>query len=154
MPPPCRPRFRAMIPGDLDRVAEINRQSYRHPWSAELIRREMDHAWSTVLLGVEELPAGEAVLGFVIFWLVHDELHVLNVAVAAEHRRRGAARALMEEAAARGRARGARLATLEVRRSNAGAIALYRGLGYREVAVRPRYYAEEAEDAIVMELGL
>ena len=154
MPPPCRPRFRAMIPGDLDRVAEINRQSYRHPWSAELIRREMDHAWSTVLLGVEELPAGEAVLGFVIYWLVHDELHVLNVAVAAEHRRRGAARALMEEAAARGRARGARLATLEVRRSNAGAIALYRGLGYREVAVRPRYYAEEAEDAIVMELGL
>ena len=154
MPPAARPRFRAMVTADLDRVAEINRQSYRHPWSAELIRREMDHAWSTVLLGVEELPAGEAVLGFVIYWLVHDELHVLNVAVAAEHRRRGAARALMEEAAARARARGARLATLEVRRSNAGAIALYRGLGYREVAVRPRYYAEEAEDAIVMELRL
>ena len=154
MPPAARPRFRAMVTADLDRVAEINRQSYRHPWSADLIRRELDHAWSTVLLGVEELPGGEAVLGFVIYWLVHDELHVLNVAVAAEHRRRGAARALMEEAAARGRAHGARLATLEVRRSNAGAIALYRGLGYREVAVRPRYYAEEAEDAIVMELRL
>lgn len=154
MPPAARPRFRAMAHADLDRVAEINRQSYQHPWSADLIRRELDHDWSTVLLGVEELPGGEAVLGFVIFWLVHDELHVLNVAVAAEHRRRGAARALMAEAAARGRARGARLATLEVRRSNAGAIALYRGLGYREVAVRPRYYAEEAEDAIVMELRL
>jgi len=94
------------------------------------------------------------VLGFLVFWLVHDEVHVLNVAVGAEHRRRGVARALMDQAALRGRARGARLCTLEVRRSNLAAIALYRGLGYREVAIRPRYYAEEGEDALVMELDL
>jgi ribosomal-protein-alanine N-acetyltransferase len=58
----------------------------------------------------------------------------------------------MEEAAVRGRGRGARLSTLEVRRSNAPAIALYRSLGYLPVGVRPRYYAEENEDAIVMTL--
>lgn len=154
MPRPAPPRFRPMLPADLDRVVVINDQSYLHPWSPELIRRELQHQWSTVLLAVEDGPGGEAVLGFVVFWLVHDEVHVLNVAVAVEHRRRGVARALMLEAAARGRARGARLVTLEVRRSNAPAIALYRGLGYRDVAVRPKYYAEEGEDAIVMELPL
>jgi ribosomal-protein-alanine N-acetyltransferase len=83
---------------------------------------------------------------------VHDEIHVLNVGTAPEARRQGVGRALMEEAVARGRGRGARLSTLEVRRSNAPAIALYRSLGYLAVGVRPRYYAEEDEDAIVMTL--
>lgn len=147
-------RFRPMRPPDLDRVMAINSQSFEHPWSADLMRRELFHEWSTILLAVEQGPASEGVLGFIVFWVVHDEVHVLNVAVAAEHRRRGVARALMGEAALRGRARGARLVTLEVRRSNGPALALYRALGYREVAVRPRYYAEEGEDAIVMELAL
>jgi len=82
--------------------------------------------------------------------LVDPELHILNIATAVEERRRGVARALMQETAARGRKAGAVLATLEVRRSNAGAIALYRSLGYRQVGIRPNYYADEGEDAIVM----
>jgi ribosomal-protein-alanine N-acetyltransferase len=143
-----------MRPADLERVMAINRQSFLHPWSEDLMRRELYHDWSTILLAVGEAPAGEEIAGFIVFWAVHDEVHVLNVAVAAEHRRRGVARALMDEAARQGRDRGARLVTLEVRRSNTPALALYRRLGYREVAVRPRYYAEEDEDAIVMELTL
>jgi ribosomal-protein-alanine N-acetyltransferase len=143
-----------MRSADLDEVMAINHQSFRHPWSADLMRRELFHDWSTILLAVDQGEPGEVVLGFIVFWVVHDEVHVLNVAVAEEHRRRGVARALMEEAALRGRARGARLVTLEVRRSNGAALALYRRLGYREVGVRPRYYAEEGEDAIVMELTL
>jgi ribosomal-protein-alanine N-acetyltransferase len=82
--------------------------------------------------------------------LVDPELHILNIATAVEERRRGVARALMQETAARGRKAGAVLATLEVRRSNGGAIALYRSLGYRHVGIRPNYYADEGEDAIVM----
>jgi ribosomal-protein-alanine N-acetyltransferase len=93
-------------------------------------------------------------VGYIIVWVVHDELHVLNVATAAEARRRGVGRALMEEAHALGRSRACRLATLEVRRSNAAAIALYGALGYRQVGVRPRYYAEENEDALLMSLDL
>jgi ribosomal-protein-alanine N-acetyltransferase len=143
-----------MEPADLDRVMAINRDSFLHPWSEDLMRRELYHDWSTILLAVAEDPPRPALAGFIVFWLVHDEVHVLNVAVAPEHRRRGVARALMREAAARGRARGARLVTLEVRRSNEPALALYRRLGYREVGVRPRYYAEEGEDAIVMDLPL
>jgi ribosomal-protein-alanine N-acetyltransferase len=144
-----------MDEADLPRVAEIERAGFLHPWSDELLRRELDHAWSRVLLAVDAAPdGGERILGFVVFWLVHDEVHVLNVATAVEARRRGVGRALMERAVAEGRCRGARLATLEVRRSNLPAIALYRALGYQAVGVRPNYYADEGEDAIVMDLEL
>jgi ribosomal-protein-alanine N-acetyltransferase len=145
---------------DLPRVVEIERDGFRHPWSRELLERELAHAWSTVLLAVEDRAgpgAGastEQIVGFVVFWLVHDEVHVLNIASAREERRRGIGRALMDEAAEAGRRRGATLATLEVRRSNLPAIALYRAIGYRQVGIRPNYYAEEGEDAIVMVLDL
>ncbi|HTN53280.1 MAG TPA: GNAT family N-acetyltransferase, partial [Anaeromyxobacter sp.] len=66
----------------------------------------------------------------------------------------GVGRALMDEVAEAGRRRGAALATLEVRRSNLPAIALYESLGYRHVGVRPNYYADEGEDALVMLLDL
>jgi ribosomal-protein-alanine N-acetyltransferase len=143
-----------MQPDDLDRVMEIEKDGFAHPWSADLIRRELAHDWATILLATERSGHGgqqaEVVTGFVVYWLVHDELHILNIATAVEERRRGVARALMQETAARGRKAGAVLATLEVRRSNAGAIALYRSLGYRQVGIRPNYYADEGEDAIVM----
>ena len=147
-------RFRRMRPEDLDRIVEIEKDGFRHPWSAELLRRELGHAWSTILLAVEETRGAEGILGFIVFWLVHDEVHVLNIAVALEARRRGVGRALMEEAAAYGRRRSAQIATLEVRRSNTPAITLYRALGYRQVGIRPNYYTDEGEDAIVMILDL
>jgi [ribosomal protein S18]-alanine N-acetyltransferase len=147
-------RFRRMKAEDLDRIVEIEKDGFRHPWSAELLRRELGHAWSTILLAVEEDDAGERILGFIVFWLVHDEVHVLNIAVAMEARRRGIGRALMEESAAQGRRRAAQISTLEVRRSNVAAITLYRALGYRQVGIRPNYYTDEGEDAIVMILDL
>ena len=143
--------FRRALAQDVPRVMEIEKDGFRHPWSRELIERELDHAWSQLLLACEEGPGGEErVLGYIVFWLVHDEVHVLNVATALEARRRGIGRALMAAAESAGGARGARISTLEVRRSNEPAIALYRAIGYRQVGVRPNYYAEENEDAIVM----
>ena len=152
--PPGMLRFRRMEAGDLDRVVAIERDGFRNPWSRDLLARELTHAWSTTLLATAGEPGGEGILGFIVFWLVHDELHVLNIATALEARRGGVGRALMLEAHEAGRARGARLATLEVRRSNTPAIELYRSLGYRQVGVRPNYYADEGEDAIVMDLDL
>ena len=144
--------FRRMREADLPRVMEIERAAFSHPWTEELVRRELGHEFSTVLLAC----GGEsgAVQGFAVVWLVHDELHVLNVAVAPEARRRGVARAILDRVEAQGREQGARIAMLEVRRGNAPAIALYRTLGYREVGVRPRYYAEDGEDALVMDKDL
>lgn len=144
-----------MRPEDLDRVEAIERAGFRHPWSRELLARELEHAWSHLLLAVEGGGEGaERILGYVVFWLVHDEVHILNIATALEARRSGVGRALMGEAHAAGKARGATVATLEVRRSNAPAIELYRTLGYRQVGIRPNYYQEENEDAIVMLLDL
>jgi ribosomal-protein-alanine N-acetyltransferase len=144
--------FRRMREADLPRVMEIERAAFSHPWSEDLVRRELAHEFSTVLLATGG-AAGE-VRGFAVVWLVHDELHVLNVAVAPEARRHGVARAILDQVEAQGRAQGARVSMLEVRRGNAPAIALYRSLGYREVGLRPRYYAEDGEDALVMDKDL
>src|SRR5204862_8155586 len=97
----ARLEVRRMTPADLDEVMVIERAAFRHPWSPELFRRELEHDWSTILVAVEPLtsaPRGtERIVGFLIYWLVHDEVHVLNVAVAPEHRRKGVARMLMAE---------------------------------------------------------
>lgn len=142
-------RLRRMVIDDLDRVMDIEVRAFKHPWSAELFRRELQHDWSTVLVAEAGEPAA-TILGFIIFWLVHDEIHILNVATDPERRRQGIARALLKECVERGRAHGARLATLEVRRSNVAAIKLYETFGFRSVGIRPNYYSDEGEDAIVM----
>jgi ribosomal-protein-alanine N-acetyltransferase len=143
--------LRAARPADVGRIVDIEKDGFLHPWSRELIERELGHTWSRIVLACDADRDGvERVLGYVVFWIVHDEVHVLNVATALEARRRGVGRALMLAAEDEGRSRGARLATLEVRRSNVGAIALYRAIGYRQVGIRPKYYAEENEDAVVM----
>ncbi len=150
-PPAPEWTLRRARPSDVDRIVDIEKDGFLHPWSRELIERELGHSWSRILLACDADRGGdERVLGYIVFWIVHDEVHVLNVATALEARRRGIGRALMDAAEEEGRARGARLATLEGRRSNLGAIALYRTIGYRQVGVRPKYYAEENEDAIVM----
>ena len=140
---------------DLDEVMLIERAAFRHPWSPELFRRELEHDWSTILVAVEPLSSApgrgsDRLIGFLIFWLVHDEVHILNVAVAPEHRRKGVARALMSETEKRAFTANASLMTLEVRRSNQAALDLYREFDYRAVGVRPNYYVDEGEDAIVM----
>ncbi|XXF80928.1 ribosomal protein S18-alanine N-acetyltransferase [Myxococcaceae bacterium GXIMD 01537] len=145
--------IRPMTQDDLAAVMALEQASFKTPWSAELLRRELDHDWSTILLVEDPREGGPPeLLGLAIFWLVHDELHVLNVATAPQHRRRGVARVVMVEALARARARGCSLATLEVRRSNEPALQLYKSLGFRSVGVRPNYYVDEREDAIVMVL--
>jgi ribosomal-protein-alanine N-acetyltransferase len=145
--------IRRMTAEDLPAVMDLEKASFKTPWSLELLRRELDHDWSTILLVEDPRPDGSReLLGLAIFWIVHDELHVLNVATAPKHRRRGVGRVVMEEALALARSRACSLATLEVRRSNEPAIQLYKSLGFRPVGIRPNYYVDEGEDAIVMVL--
>ncbi len=155
-PTEARYVLRRMVHDDLEIVIDIERKGFRNPWSAELLKRELTHDWSTILVAEEPSPDAQCmrIVGFVIFWLVHAELHILNIATEPERKRRGVARTLMSECLERARRAGASLATLEVRRTNTPALRLYQSLGFRSVGVRPNYYADEGEDAIVMVLDL
>ena len=151
--PAERLEVRRMQPADLGQVLEVETACFVHPWSAEAFERELEHDWSTILVAAERTSDPSApgrIVGFLIYWLVHDEIHVLNVATDPPQRRRGAARLLLAEAERRATAADCALLTLEVRRSNLGALALYAQLGYERVGMRKGYYEAENEDAIVM----
>jgi [ribosomal protein S18]-alanine N-acetyltransferase len=107
---------------------------------------ELARPWS--LCFVARDPQAK-VLGFVLTWHVTDELHILDVVVDTEVRRRGIGRTLMEHALTRARERSAVHVYLEVRRTNKAAISLYRALGFFTLGVRKKYYPD-GEDAIEM----
>src|ERR1043165_2139909 len=134
--------------GDLPDVLVIERASFSMPWSRgaflyEIEQNQVARCW----VGRED---GRSV-GYICLWEVADELHVTNVAVHPDARRRGVARALLESVFARGRVAGSRMILLEVRPSNAEAIALYESFGFRVVGRRRGYYYDAGEDAFVME---
>jgi ribosomal-protein-alanine N-acetyltransferase len=97
---------------------------------------------------------GGGVIAFINHWLVRDEVHILNLATHPEARRHQHGERLMRHVIEFARAHRCRVITLEVRRSNYSAIHLYRRFGFRPVGVRPNYYVEDGEDAIVMLLDL
>lgn len=142
--------------GDVDAIMEIERAGFGTPWEREVFVEELGREFAYVDVLRERGPqhAGERVLAFINYWLVRDEVHVLNVATDPAARRQGHASRLLEHAIRFARQRGCRYVTLEARRSNHGAIRLYRKHGFRPVGIRPRYYADNNEDAVVMLLEL
>lgn len=146
--------LRKMTAADLPAVMVIENQAFSNPWSAEMVKKELVQDWSTVLVAEETGPGGPVIVGFAIFWLVADEVHVLNVATDLAHRRKGVGRILMDALIDAGKSRQCRLATLEVRRSNLAALGLYQSLGFRAVGMRPAYYQDDREDAVIMILDL
>ncbi len=148
-------RIRRMTPGDLPAVMPIENQAFSNPWSLDMIRKELSQEWSTVLVAEARGPTGSWELrGFAIFWLVANEVHVLNVATDTAYRRFGIGRQVMQAVLAAGRAQRCFMATLEVRRTNVAAIALYTSLGFRAVGMRPSYYSDNREDAVIMNMDL
>jgi ribosomal-protein-alanine N-acetyltransferase len=95
---------------------------------------------------------GERVGGYMIFWIVHGESHILNIAVAPELRRMGLGKGMLAFAIKLMRERGVAEVFLEVRVSNKASIRLYERFGFEHAYVRPRYYGNE--DALVMRLLL
>jgi ribosomal-protein-alanine N-acetyltransferase len=118
--------------------------------SEEQLRGELARAWAR--LWVARGDDGR-VAAFLVSWHVADEIHILNVATLPERRRTGLARALLTHVIDVARAGNFRHVLLEVRRSNRGAIALYRSVGFFAMGVRARYYGD-GEDAVEMVLRL
>jgi [ribosomal protein S18]-alanine N-acetyltransferase len=139
-----------MRAADLDEVHEIERLSFKHPWPRQVFVEELHRDWGHIDL----VRTGGRTVGFCNYWLVRDEVHILNIATHPDARRQGHAARLLQHVLEFSRRHGCRYVTLEVRRSNAGAIKLYRSYGFRAIGVRPKYYVEDNEDAVVMLLDL
>jgi [ribosomal protein S18]-alanine N-acetyltransferase len=137
---------------DLDAVIDIERACFPTASTAQVLLEEMARDWAFVDV-VRDVARGR-VVAFGNYWVVADEVHLLNIATHPDARRAGHASRLLAHIIALGRARKCRIVTLEVRRSNADATRLYRRFGFRPVGVRHAYYSEDQEDAVVMLLDL
>ena len=138
--------LRRMTPRDLDQVMVIERV-FQAPWTRDMFVQEMRQTELAEALVAE--TAGH-VAGYVLWWYVADEVHIVNLAVLEAYRRRGVARFLLAEVFERALERGMSIATLEVRYHNLPAIQLYESLQFRKIAIRKAYYADNGEDALVM----
>jgi len=136
---------------DLDEVAAVEAAIYSHPWTRGNFADSLQAGYECRTWRVHGKLAG-----YFVLMVGAGEAHLLNLSVAAERQRSGHGTALLAEAAALARSRGARHLFLEVRPSNRGAQALYRRFGFRKVAVRRGYYPAHAgrEDALVLTLPL
>lgn len=127
-------------------VAELEEACFSDPWSERSVAGELNNPLSLWLAAMEE----DRLLGYVGCQRVPPEADVMNLAVVPEARRRGLGRRLMEALWEKLMALGDESLTLEVRASNAPAIALYEGLGFAQVGRRPRYYEKPREDALIL----
>lgn len=137
--------IRAMTKEDLDEVLAVERESFREPWTKNMFLGELSQEITVYRVAAEN----DRVIGYMGMYHVADEGHITNVAVAKDFRRRGVAGALIASFLAYAQENHLAFLTLEVRRSNSGAIRLYEKYGFREIGVRPRYY-ENKEDALLM----
>ncbi|HIS64352.1 MAG TPA: ribosomal protein S18-alanine N-acetyltransferase [Candidatus Avoscillospira avistercoris] len=135
-----------MNPSHVAQVAALERVCFTDPWSEASVAGELDNELSLWLVAVE----GETVLGYVGSQTVLDSTDILNVAVSPDHRGCGIGRALLTELEQRLRQQGVTEVLLEVRPSNAPAIALYTSLGFVQVGRRPNYYLNPREDALIL----
>lgn len=137
-----------MAVSDLDQVLDIERASFPTPWTRAAFCYEIEQ---NKVARCTAMWARGGVVGYLCLWEIGHEIHITNLAVHPEWRRRGIARALLESILAEGRARGVLLAFLEVRPTNVEALGLYESLGFRVIGQRKGYYFDTGEDAMVME---
>jgi ribosomal-protein-alanine N-acetyltransferase len=132
---------------DLPAVLAIERASFRTPWPPHAYQSELQsNRLATYLVA----RVDERLVGFAGMWLMVDEAHITTFAVDPAWRRQGIGERLLLALLDIAVARGAREATLEVRLSNLPARRLYEKYGLRPVGVRPRYYSDDQEDALIM----
>jgi ribosomal-protein-alanine N-acetyltransferase len=131
---------------DVTAIVAIEQATFSDPWSAASIRRlfEQDHAVVRVAL------LGRTVVGYGVVWVIGDEAELANLAVAAHAQRRGAGALLLDALLADVAAHGGATVHLEVRASNAAALALYTSRGFVESGRRKGYYSAPTEDALLM----
>ncbi len=152
----ARPRLTVgdLMADELDLLYDIETHSYSNPWPLDAFKRELKLPFSRILVARNGDSLGPPMFGYVVVWIIRGEAHILNLAVHRDARRQGVASMLLGSAIEAAAAQAADILYLEVRRSNEGAQKLYEGFGFKQVGMRPRYYEDNREDALVMLLDL
>jgi [ribosomal protein S18]-alanine N-acetyltransferase len=142
--------IREMTEADIDQIMAIEKRSFAAPWSKRLFKETISFPLSFNI--VVRKKVDNEVVGYANFYVIGSEVQVLNIAVDPESRKKGYAAKLLGCAIETLVAGKAEDFFLEVRISNADAIRLYEGFGFKRIGVRKKYYTETNEDAIVMHL--
>jgi ribosomal-protein-alanine N-acetyltransferase len=145
--PPVRLSIEPMRVEDLPAVHAIERASFTTPWPSHAYRSELE---TNRLAHYLVARANTEVVGYGGMWIMVDEAHITTFAVDPRWRRRRIGERLLVALLDVAVARRAREATLEVRLSNLAARRLYEKYGFRPVGLRPRYYSDDNEDALIM----
>ncbi len=143
-------KIEQMTAKDLEQILKIEKESFNSPWSRHSFLRDInDNSYAIYLTA----KIKEKVVGYIGTWLLIDELHITNLAVDPEYRQQGIATRLLKKVIRiikEDNSVALSLITLEVRESNRAAIKLYQKLGFSRIRVRPNYYRDNQENAIVM----
>lgn len=135
-----------MTHAHVQQIAQLERVCFSDPWSENSIATELDNRLSYWLVAVED----GAVLGYIGSQTVLGETDIMNLAVSPDARRQGIGRVLLLRLMADLKNQGNRCVSLEVRQSNEAAKALYASLGFVQVGLRPNYYRNPKEGALIL----
>ncbi len=135
---------------DLDEVISIEKGSFSTPWSRNMFLEEMENRNSRLIVFKIE----GVIVGYVCFWAVLDEAHLLNIAVQPTKRHQGFGQLMIAEIEALCIKEGLRRVILEVARKNVAARSLYRKCGFHSIGFRKNYYGVTKDDALIMEKHL
>lgn len=138
--------IRVMQEEDIGEVENIEKMSFSSPWTSRLFYLEIKKK-SFASYWILEFE--KKIAGYGGYWKIGDEAHLITFAVHPSYRRRGLGKILLSHIMEEVRKKGIKRATLEVRKSNYPAQALYEGFGFKKVAIRPHYYHDTNEDAFV-----
>ena len=136
----------AMTDAHVGQIAELEKICFSDPWSEKSVASELSNPLSLWLVAVE----GARVVGYIGSQTVEGEADMMNVAVHPEYRRQNIALALVNRLVEALKERGSHSLSLEVRQSNAPAIALYEKLGFQQAGLRPNYYRNPKENAYIL----
>jgi ribosomal-protein-alanine N-acetyltransferase len=137
--------------GDLAGILKIERSSFPDPWDARMFQGEFENEYAHMALVFDE--RSDPPLGFIFYWIVFEETHIMNFAVLPEFRQMGLGRMLLEHCLAHAEQEGCTVIALEVARDNFAAQNLYRRFGFELIGIRRKYY-QNGDDALVMAKSL
>ncbi len=131
-------------------ILEIEKDSFVSPWGIIQFLDELTNPSSHIWGLLEE----DNIIGYICFWIVADEIHIMNIAIHPKNRSKGMAKILLNKLIHTALNNNVSNIWLEVRPSNVVAFNLYKNMGFQKVGIRKGYYSDTHEDAIIMSLNL